>query len=195
VKASAGQTHYEVLEVPRTATPQEVQRAYDRIRSLLGPGSLASYTLLDPEEAAEFHQRLEKARAVLLDPGARAAYDATLPGGEVRPRPAPGAPAGAQGPLPGAALQVPEGTEWTGELLRRAREARSLTTQQLAERTKVQRTFIEDAEADRLDRLPPSVYLRGNVHIVATVLGLDAANVVASYLAHVARLREAAARR
>ncbi len=195
MKGSAAQTHYEVLEVQRTATPQEVQRAYDRIRTLLGPGSLASYTLLDPADAAEFHQRLELARSVLLDPGARAAYDATLPGGEARPRPAPGAPAAAPGPLPGAALQVPEGTEWTGELLRRAREARGLTTHQLAERTKVQRTFIEDAEADRLDRLPPSVYLRGNVYILATVLGLDAGSVVASYLSHVARLREAAGKR
>ncbi len=195
MKGSAGQTHYEVLEVRRTAAPQEIQRAYDRIRSLLGPGSLASYALLDPEVAAEFHERVERARAVLLDPGARAAYDATLPGVEGRPRPAPGAPAGSLGPLPGAALQVPEGTEWTGELLRRAREARGLTPQQLAERTKVQRSFIEDAEAERLDRLPPSVYLRGNVYILATVLGLDAGNVVASYVAHLARLREAAGKR
>jgi len=37
----------------------------------------------------------------------------------------------------------PEGAVWTGELLRRAREARGLTIAQMADRTKVSRLHIE----------------------------------------------------
>jgi len=79
VKPVSEQTLYEVLEVPRSATPHEVRRAYERARALFGPGSLASYTLLDPEEAESLSLRIEEARSVLLDPQARTAYDQRLP--------------------------------------------------------------------------------------------------------------------
>jgi len=78
VKRLADQTFYEILEVPHDAAPPDILAAYDRARSLFGPGSLATYTLMTPEEAALLTSRIEEAKQTLLDAGARSRYDASL---------------------------------------------------------------------------------------------------------------------
>lgn len=102
MKSVSEQSFYEILEIPRTATPEEIQRAYERARSLFSPGSLVSYTLLPPDEAEALSRRIEEARSVLLDPEARASYDQRLPAdGERHPKPgAPATPARTPGPPP-----------------------------------------------------------------------------------------------
>lgn len=200
MKAPSERSLYEVLEIPRTATPQEVERACDRARALFGPGSLASYTLLAPEEADALALRIEEARKVLLDPRARAAYDGRLPPErEERPRPSP-TPVMARPPVepeprtpfPPPAPEpfvAPVDGRWSGESLRRARESRGLSPQQMADRTKFQRSWIEAIEAERLERLPPPVYLRGVLLSVAAVLRLDGQAVSRSYLERVSPAR------
>ena len=194
----AQQSLYEVLEIPRSATPDEVERAYERALAMYGPGSLVTYTLLAPEDAAQLARRIEDARAVLLDPEARAAYDAGLPGDALRAeapdpaarRPEPGAGPRAVPPPPPAAepppFVPPEGSPWTGEILRQARESRGLTVLQVAERTRITRHHIENIEAERFERLPVAVYLRGFLLSLARELRLDATKVARSYLERVA---------
>jgi curved DNA-binding protein CbpA len=205
LKALSEQSLYEVLEIPRSATPQEVQRAYERARSLFGPGSLASYTLLAPDEAEALLSRIEEARSVLLDREARATYDDRLPGGrESRARTPPAAEearspapaAGAAAPAaPGVDFVPPAGAPWSGDLLRRAREAKGLTVLQVSERTKILRSHIESVEAERFEQLPPPVYLRGIVHSIATTLRLDDQAVVRSYMERAAGVKAAAKER
>ncbi|MCX5732366.1 MAG: helix-turn-helix domain-containing protein [Deltaproteobacteria bacterium] len=191
------QNFYDLLEISPSATPEEILRAYERARTLYGPGSLAAYALLSPEEAATLARRIEEAGDVLIDPETRASYDARLPAEEVRPaRPPPEPPTPppppppAPPPAPSEAMErpfvPPEGAVWTGELLRQAREARGLTVPQLAERTKVSRLHIECVEGDRFDQLPVQVYLRGIVMCLARELRLDGQKVARSYLERVA---------
>lgn len=229
MKPLAEQTLYEILEVPDDAPLGEIQRAYDRVRSLYAPGSLATYTLMAPEEQALLGQRIEEARSVLFDPVARAGYDARLASGTPIPRPGrtsdsrptvtatapPGFQLSAEGPPPAAPPEAaaapshqppspappeppppaartpdkaifPEGTRWTGEMLRRAREGRGLTVVALAERTKITRHHIDNVEQDRFDKLPAPVYLRGIVLSLARELRLDGQKVARSYLEHMA---------
>lgn len=307
MKPLAQQSLYEILEVPVDATSAVVAEALERAQALYAPGSLATYTLMPPEEEQLLFRRLEEARATLLDPAARARYDERLAGGAlatpdlqdgpqheqamdaalrmawpelppvipaIRPLPAEGewegdddvdAPAGdvasarhaaarestrpsaapapppviptataevaparapeaaspspaetppsaspapillsrevapsaaapaAPGPVatpvpmvpPPAApapVQVPDGTAWTGEVLRRIREARGLSVQQISERTKVTRHHIDNIEADRFEQLPAPVYLRGILLSIARELRLDGQKVARSYL-------------
>jgi cytoskeletal protein RodZ len=77
---------------------------------------------------------------------------------------------------------VPEGAAWTGEVLRRVREARGLTVPQLSERTKVTRHHLENIEQDRFTALPAPVYLRGIIMSLARELRLDGQKVARSYL-------------
>jgi len=223
VKRLAEQSLYEILEIPRDASPDEVANAYERAKALYGPGSLATYTLMPPEDAALLTRRIEEARSVLTDPATRADYDAHLSGGggvreprapaagapahlppiippvrapaaggEARPTAeapvAPPAPAVAAPPQPRAPppFSHPEGAPWTGEVLRRARESRGMTVQQLSQRTKITRHHLENVEADRHDRLPAPVYLRGMLMSIAKELRLDGQKVARSYLDAVA---------
>lgn len=83
--------------------------------------------------------------------------------------------------------ELPPDVEFNGELLRRVREARGLTLQQVAERTRIGRLHLERVEADRYADLPPSVYLRGILVSLARELKLDATRVSKSYLLLAAR--------
>jgi hypothetical protein len=83
--------------------------------------------------------------------------------------------------------ELPPDVEFNGELLRRVREARGLTLQQVAERTRIGRSHLERVEADRYADLPPSVYLRGILVSLARELKLDATRVSKSYLLLAAR--------
>ena len=77
---------------------------------------------------------------------------------------------------------MPEGSAWTGDALRRVREARGITVPQIAERTKVTRHHVENIEADRFAALPAPVYLRGILLGLARELRLDGQKVARSYL-------------
>ncbi len=194
------QSFYELLEIAPSATPEEIERAWERARVLYGPGSLAAYALLTPEVAGALARRVDEAFEVLLDPASRAAYDARLPVDEVRaparaaPEPPP-PPAPAPPPPPAEAPRPfvpPEGAAWTGELLRQAREARGLSVAQLAERTKLSRAHIEMVEEERFAELPVAVYLRGIVLCLARELRLDGQKVARSYLERAAVAQGAA---
>lgn len=266
MKRLADQTLYEILEVREDAAAAEIQAACERARDIYGPGSLATYTLMTPDEADMLAKRIDEARATLLDPEARARYDEALrrtgeavaaagganapgaPFGSLPPvipaaqaspppvappeseeapaaRPAillaaalesseeeedlpeareeprlakpiplerevsappqdppapPPAPAVVPPPLPAVPL-VHDGA-WTGDALRQAREARGLTIQQIAERTKVTRHHIENIEGERFGALPAPVYLRGILVSLARELRLDGQKVARAYL-------------
>lgn len=78
---------------------------------------------------------------------------------------------------------IPSDAEFNGELLRQVREARGMTLQQVADRTRITRSHLENVEADRYNLLPPAVYLRGILMNLARELGLDPLRVSKSYLA------------
>jgi hypothetical protein len=79
-------------------------------------------------------------------------------------------------------LEIPSDAEFNGELLRRVRESYGLSLQQVAERTRITRLHLENVEADRYDRLPATVYLRGILVNLARELRLDPARVSKTYL-------------
>jgi cytoskeletal protein RodZ len=87
---------------------------------------------------------------------------------------------------PAPPLPATDATAWSGEVLKQLREARGITLQQLAERTKVTRHHIENIEGDRYGHLPAAVYLRGILLSIARELRLDGQKVARSYLERVA---------
>jgi hypothetical protein len=304
VKPLSQQNLYEVLEVPFDATQPVIAEAVERAMALYAPGSLATYTLMDPEEERLLARLLEEARSTLLDPAARARYDELITGPDqpgareraapqppqemdpviraawpelppvipavgqppeeewedevaepeppreqaatataveiappapqpqvggrradapppVEPRAAPillervveraaaepSAPAPAlAAPAPVAAPPaaapavaaaapavelVPDDGTWSGEVLRRIRESRGLSVQQVSERTKVTRHHVENVEGDRFEQLPATVYLRGILLSIARELRLDGQKVARSYLDRAAAARAA----
>jgi hypothetical protein len=71
-------TYYELLEISPRATSQEIHKAYERIRRVYEPNSMALYSLFSPDETAVITQRIEDAYRTLLYENNRKRYDAQL---------------------------------------------------------------------------------------------------------------------
>lgn len=95
MKRLTEQTLYEILEIPQDASSPAIEAAVERARALYGPGSLVTYTLVSPDEAALLGSRIDEAKKVLLDPDARCRYDSSLGACEGNVRAAASAPRGA----------------------------------------------------------------------------------------------------
>ncbi len=87
-----------------------------------------------------------------------------------------------------------DGAVYTGDVLKRAREARGLTVDQVCARTRIPRQTVVNLEADRYELLPPPVYLRGVLMSLSKELRLDGQKVARSYMEAIAAAAEEKAR-
>ena len=179
------ESHYRVLGLPPQASREQIERAFRFCNEMYGPGSLATYSLLEPSDVEATRARIDEAYAVLVDPARRRAYDETIglraPG--VVPYPPPEAVERAPEPL-----ELPEVV--TGAALKRVREMRGISLRQIAIESKVGIRYFHYIDEDRFSQLPAPVYLRGFLSEYARVVGLDARQVVESYIARMGRTRQ-----
>ena len=70
--------HYEVLEVPREARREEIERAFTLVRAAYEGDALAGYSVIPEEEAKLWRERIDEAWRGLSDADGRRAYDAAL---------------------------------------------------------------------------------------------------------------------
>src|SRR5207249_10740988 len=83
-------SHYELLEVPPTASFEDIRRANRRIRDIYGAESIAISGLYDPASLEAVHRRLDLAYTTLMDAAKRKDYDLELfPDGVPMPVAAP----------------------------------------------------------------------------------------------------------
>src|SRR5579859_7240155 len=68
-----------------------------------------------------------------------------------------------------------------GDRLRREREMRGITLDEIAESTKISRRHLEALERDHFDQLPGGVFNKGFVRAYARFLGIDEDQAVADY--------------
>lgn len=118
IKKIEDMTYYELLEVTPGATSTEIHRAYERIRRIYEPNSIALYSLLSPEETAVIHQRIEEAYRTLVYEANRKKYDAQLRSRNqmTEPAPPPRSQQPAKYPAPAAepALPLQSESRFTG---------------------------------------------------------------------------------
>jgi hypothetical protein len=69
------QSYYELLEVPVTASEDQILDAYARAMETYSPDSIAVYSLVDPEQLESLRQRLSQALEVLSELERRLEYD------------------------------------------------------------------------------------------------------------------------
>jgi cytoskeleton protein RodZ len=68
-----------------------------------------------------------------------------------------------------------------GESLKREREMRGVTLEEIASATRIAERFLRAIENDQWEQLPGGVFNRGFVRAMARYLGLDEENIVAEY--------------
>jgi curved DNA-binding protein CbpA len=79
--------------------------------------------------------------------------------------------------------EIAQETEWRGAFLRRVREARAVSLEDLSSFTKISKTYLGAIEEENYGKLPAAVYLRGFVTQVAKALRLPQDKVAAAYMA------------
>jgi curved DNA-binding protein CbpA len=172
---------YAVLGLEPRASAEQVERAYRFCLELYGEGALATYSLLEPEEAEQQRTRVREAYEILSDAARRSAYDA---GQGFLPPDAPvlAFPTAAAGPGP-AEAELP--ATLTGADLRRLREARGMSLRHIASVTKIGMRYLEYIEEDRFALLPAPVYLRGFLQEYARLVGSDQRRVAEAYMSRI----------
>ncbi len=66
---------YELLNIKRNASAQEIERAYQLCKSTYQPDSIAHYSLISEAERISMLERIERAYATLKNPKKRREYD------------------------------------------------------------------------------------------------------------------------
>jgi len=188
------QDHYEVLEVPRAARPEDLERAFRTARAAYADESLALYSVFDSGEADAIRERVETAYRVLSDTDARREYDELVFGRselELEPKPEPVPEYSPSAEVYGEmeAEVEEEGQTFDGPSLRRARLRRGIELDQISDITKVSCTCLGYLEDEKFGDLPANVYVRGFVIAYARVIGLDAKRVASDYMARVEEVR------
>jgi len=211
IKSFGELNYYELLKVPYGASSFEIRQAYKHALVIYEESSLATYSLFTEDERKTILANVEKAFLTLLDAEKRTAYDKNLASiGEVpedlltkreQKKAIPlfqinktknkgnnlssirkkinekGA-----GNLRGAML---EGDFISGEDLKNLRESLGIELEEMFQATKISPTTLEAIEKDRIDNLPPKVYLKSFLKSYAEALQLDARQVVEKYLRNI----------
>ncbi len=86
--------HYELLDLSPDASPQEIRAAYMRAKATYQKDSLALYSLMDPAEAQDMVQKIERAYQTLSHPDRKRVYDRNY---LTKPSPTPASSTGAFG--------------------------------------------------------------------------------------------------
>ncbi|MGA3119154.1 MAG: helix-turn-helix domain-containing protein [Polyangiaceae bacterium] len=180
-------TLYAVLGVTRSASDEEIRRAYKRQREIYTTGGLATVSLLDAEQLTAAQRKLDEAYDTLLDAVRRRAYDlSTFPDPEplvVSAKTSRPALAAEQLMLQHELQrEIGPDTEFTGALLRKVRESQGLELADLCAKTKIGRAHLQAIEDERFDELPAVVYTRGFLVEFAKQLSLDPTQVHKTYL-------------
>jgi flagellar biosynthesis protein FlhG len=189
-------SHYELLEVPPTASFEDIRRANRRIRDIYGAESIAISGLYDPVSLEAVHRRLDLAYTTLMDAAKRKEYDHELfPDGVPMPITPMDRHADVSAPRPAAKVddpatlttrppmpEVTPRTEFSGPLLRQIREAIGIELREIAEKSKIGMAYLQALEGEVFTKLPAPVYVRGFLSEYARALGLDAERVKQTYL-------------
>ena len=216
MKPLKSQNYYEILSISRSATPEEVRRAYETCLQTFQEDSMAVYSLFNEGERTEIRGMISKAFETLNTFELRREYDRQLleleggrphrpgltprthqaqpqaPVRTLRPTPPParlsaqplGGPPEPEPPEPPSAVEeyIKGVQHFTGDVLQKVRIMRGLSVEQIAERTKIRKTYVEYLEREQFQFLPAAVYVKGFVSIIADQLGLPMQKVSQDYM-------------
>ncbi len=180
-------TLYKVLGVDRSASDDEIRRAYKLQRSIFRDDSLPIVSLVDEETMNREQALISEAYDTLLDPARRRAYDMSVFPDDEPQAPAPereNTASDAELAVLQAELarEVTSDTQFTGPLLQKARLAQGLDIHDIATITKISPMHLRALEEEKMSTLPAQVYVRGFLQQIAKALQLDPAQVTKTYL-------------
>jgi curved DNA-binding protein CbpA len=189
---------YDVLELTSDATPQEIRSAYLRLKASYSKDNIANYSIYSREETEQMLQKIEEAYLILANPERRRAYDVSHQGSTMETAgfmsmeevPAPVMPSIQPSPVVSAPFfNAPETdsltlseSEWTGSAIRRVRESKRITLEDLADHTRISKAYLMALEEENFQKLPAIVYVRGFLQQISRRLKLPTEIVIKHYV-------------
>jgi curved DNA-binding protein CbpA len=82
-----------------------------------------------------------------------------------------------------SSVEIAEQKDWAGNFLRKVRETRRVSVEEMAAVTKITKSYILAIEEENFSKLPAAVYLRGFIIQIAKVLKLPHEKVAGGYMA------------
>ena len=195
--------YYEILEITENATQQEIHAAYAKAKKTYFADNKALNTIFSPGEATELRTLIEEAFEVLSNNTYRNIYEKRLLANtfdesdlsaeaikiasvDLFERAAP-PQVKSEIELTPVVDQVLENEwavkkDWTGQDIKKVREYRNLSFDELTDITKINPWYIAALEDMDAANLPVEVFVRGYVMQVSKALGLKERVVTDSYM-------------
>jgi curved DNA-binding protein CbpA len=189
---------YDVLELTSDATPQEIRSAYLRLKASYSKDNIANYSIYSREETEQMLQKIEEAYLILANPERRRAYDISHQGSamdssgfmSMEEVPAPVMPSIHSSPVASTPLfNSPEAdgmilteTDWSGSAIRRVRESKRITLEDLADHTRISKAYLMALEEENFQKLPAIPYVRGFLQQISRRLKLPTDIVIKQYM-------------
>ncbi len=205
-----GLNYYEILKIPTNSLSFEIKRAYRDALSIYDDDSPVTYSLFSNEERDNILKTIKEAFLTLIDEHKRAAYDTILTdSGQVdlsitsminQKKPVPFY-TGNMTNIDNFAERVrkkPREKEVekllnetlskdsiSGDALRKLREAFEVEISEINAITRISVSVIKSMEENRIENLPPDLYLKNFLKLYAETLQIDPQRIIDGYLKNI----------
>jgi len=215
MKYFEGLNYYEILKIPENSSFLEIKQAHREAVSIYGEDSLATYSLFSTDEREKILKIIEAAFSTLMDGNKRATYDKMLVDSgqsdttvisnqSQKPSEPVFHPDKVSedvplGPDATEKIQTSEAKQLSDEILskssvsgndlKKLREALGVEIHDIHSRTRISVSVLNAMEENRLEDLPPDVYLRNFLKLYAEVLQIDPLKIVDGYFKHISMVK------
>ena len=205
-----GLTYYEILKIPENSSSFEIKRAYQDALLLYNKNSLVTYSLFSDEERDKILKMVNEAYSTLTDENKRNAYDdSLLDSGKTKLSNVSIEP---QEKLPHAhTYRMTDNGDPTerlikklkkkeletlcneifsndlisGDDLKKMRETAGIELSEINAVTKISVSVLTSMEENRIETLPPRLYLINFLRLYAETLKIDPQKIIDGYLKHI----------
>jgi len=210
MKSFDGLNYYEILKIPTNSPSFEIKRAYRDALSIYDEDSPVTYSLFSNEERDSILKTIKEAFLTLIDEHKRAAYDTMLSDSEQvdlsitsmrnQKKPVPFY-TGNMTNIDNFAERVRKKSgekevekllneilskdSISGDDVKKLREAFEVEISEINAITRISVSVIKSMEENRIEDLPPDLYLKNFLKLYAETLQIDPQRIIDGYLKNI----------
>jgi DnaJ-class molecular chaperone len=207
MKNFEGLTYYEILKIPANSSAFKIRQAYKDALSIYNEDSPVTYALFSNEERDHILNTLKQAFLTLTDENKRAEYDRILGGSGQIEVPIISIQNQEKPPLDVHKSNITDPNNFTeknkkqveklcneifsndsisGDDLKKLRKAAGVKLSEMNAVTKISVFVLTSMEENRIECLPPNLYLKGFLRNYAKILQIDPRKIIDGYLKYIA---------
>lgn len=210
-----GLTYYELLKIPENSSSFEIKRAYQDALSLYNEDSLPTYSLFSDEERDKILEMVKEAYSTLIDENKRAVYDRFL-GNSGQIEVSMTSIQNQRTPPHAHRFNMTDSDNFdeiirkksrkkeietlydevlskdliSGDDLKRMRKAAGIELSKINAVTRISISVLKSMEENRIEGLPPNIYLKNFLSQYAGILQIDSQKIIDGYLKHIASVQK-----